>query len=115
MIYVWLAQPCLNYISASIRIGPLYDPPEVDELVASMKTVGDWYTMGLKLGIPTHELDSIKSERSVANQKRRMFNIWLEEAEEAEETPTWDDIIVILKDLGISRPAENIQKRYSMC
>lgn len=55
-----------------------YDLPEVSDLVATLQA-SDWYTIGLKLNVPTFQLDNIKSNyKSYKEQKQEMFRAWLE-------------------------------------
>ena len=91
-------------------LGPLLDPPNEDDLLVCLREIGDWYTMGLKLDIPTQMLDEIKANKGAIEQKREMFRKWLQSRSE----PRWKDILSILDDLGISRPAQDIRSRYGV-
>jgi len=91
----------------------LYDPPRIKELVAVVKTVGDWYTMGLKLGVTTQNLDSLKDIPQPDKQKAGMFKFWMDELKDQGEKPTWQRILDVLRELGIKNPIQIIEKRYS--
>ena len=78
-----------------------------------MKTVGDWYTMGLKLGVTTQNLDSLKDIPQPDKQKGGMFKFWMDELKDQGEKPTWQRILDVLRELGIKNPIQIIEKRYS--
>lgn len=93
---------------------PFYDPPSSECLEELLRNVNTWYTVGLKLGVPTDELDDVNSKwpRSQDNLKRReMFEKWLQSFD---EEPSWAEVAEVLERQGFSKPAEDIRKRYGM-
>ena len=76
-----------------------------------LKEVCDWYGLGIHLGIPTAELDSIRYEPRlcrIQDQKREMFSVWMKELSE----PSWCHIVKALKEIGQERLAHKISLKY---
>lgn len=69
--------------------------------------------MGLKLGMTTQNLDSLKTIQEANQQKAEMFKIWMDELRYKGEGPTWQHILEVLKELGIKNPIQIIERRYS--
>ena len=95
-----------------------YDRPTVEETVTVLRTVTDWYTVGVKLGLPTEELDNIRcSGGSAPEQKRKLARLWLEEEEEEEErqweSPSWDKLRIVLNQQKMIRAVNSIDKLRS--
>lgn len=88
---------------------PLLDPPFEDDVLDSLKSVGDWYTIGLRLEMPTLVLDEIKTNKEIREQKREMIRKWLRDT----NGPSWRHILGILDGLGLTRPAQDIRNRYA--
>ena len=74
-------------------------------LSTELATVIDWYILGLKLGLPKHELDKIDCDyQKNDRRKAEMLDLWLRRTPNA----TWDDVIRALEQMGENRVAENI-------
>lgn len=73
----------------------------------------DWYSVGLKLGLPTVELDEIRYGGSPREQKKKLAGVWLEAIQKQGESPTWGKLCTILEELKMVRAVEIIDKRYS--
>ena len=87
---------------------PLFDPPLENDVLDSLRSIGDWYTIGLRLDLSTLVLDEIKENRGIREQKREMIRKWLQVTNE----PSWKHILGILDGLGLTRPAQVIRDRY---
>lgn len=84
------------------------------DLVATLQGSSDWYTIGLKLNVPTSELDNIKSDyKSYKEQKQEMFRAWLATLIENGIKPTWRLYQDVLKEVKMSRPLQIVNQRYS--
>ena len=84
------------------------------DLVPTLKGCSDWYTVGLKLNVPTYELDNIKtSDKSYADRKQAMFRVWLETLREEGKEPTWKIYQDVLEEVGMTRPLKIVKDRYS--
>ena len=77
--------------------------------------VTDWYSVGLKLGLPTDELDEIRYGGGPREQKKLLAGVWLEAVRRKGEEPTWQRLLAVLAELKMIRAVESINKRYSEC
>ena len=91
----------------SIRSDALYDPPSSEFLEKLLRKAGPLYTVGLKLGVPTDQLDDVDTQ----DQRREMLDVWLQSFT---EEPSWGEVAATLARKGFSKPAEDIRKRYGM-
>lgn len=94
----------------------LYDPPEEEQFAVIMKGVRDWYTIGLKLNIPTDDLDGIKDENptSAYEQKKGLLRVWKSQVQSEGGKPKWQDILDAVKALGITKAVKMIDDCYGM-
>lgn len=76
-------------------------------------SVTDWYTVGLKLGLPTAELDDIRSANGARQQKKMLARVWLCEMRERGETPKWAVLQAILAELNMNKAVAAIEKLCS--
>ena len=73
----------------------------------------DWYTVGLKLNLPTWRLDEVKS-RPRGEQKKELLHCWKEYLQEEEQgLPSWKTLLGIFKELKMARVIQEIESRYS--
>ena len=91
----------------------LYDPPDKEDVASLLYMVTDWYSVGLKLGLPTAELDEIRYGGSPREQKKILAGVWLDAMRRRGETPSWNKLRTILTELKMVRAVESINKRYS--
>ena len=91
----------------------LYDPPSKEDVAHLLYMVTDWYSVGLKLGLPTAELDEIRYGGSPREQKKLLAGVWLEAVRRRGEEPTWQMLRTVLAELKMIRAVESINKRYS--
>ena len=66
--------------------------------------MGPWYTVGLKLGVRTEDVDRQDKAREILGGWLRSFT----------EEPSWGEVAEVLESKGFSKPAEDIRKRYGM-
>ena len=67
----------------------------------------DWHTLGIKLGLPVHNLRRIESNYRVHGldrQRHEMISTWLEYDTEA----SWDKLASALKEMEMHVAAKNI-------
>ena len=74
-------------------------------------SVVDWYTVGLKLGVPTDELDEIRCAGRPKEQKKALARAWLEEKQG--KSPSWLHLRTILSEMKMVKAVEIIDKRFS--
>ena len=90
----------------------LYDPPNKEDVAQLLYMVTDWYSVGLKLGLPTAELDEIRYGGSLKEQKKLLAGVWLEAMRKRGEELTWQKLRTVLAELKMIRAVESINKRY---
>ena len=77
-------------------------------------SVTDWYTVGLRLGLPTAELDDIRSTSGGAKQQKKMLaRVWLDKVREQRETPKWTTLRDILIKLNMNKAVDAIDELCS--
>lgn len=85
-------------------------------MVTALKSVADWYTIGLKLGVAIQDLDEIKTIQGGGQKKKEaMFESWIQELRRNGEEPTWQRILDVLTKLVIEKPIQDIKRRYREC
>ena len=87
--------------------------PTKDDIASVLVSVTDWYSVGLKLGVPTSELDGIRYCGGPTEQKRKLAQLWLDVLREKGESPTWERIRTILEELKMVRAVDKINQLYS--
>ena len=95
------------------------DPPNVEEVAEVLYSVTDWYSVGLKLGVPTTELDDIRCTGGSKEKKKALARVWLEQGSNGEgeqgESPSWSCLHTVLSELNMVKAVELIDKRFSEC
>ena len=87
----------------------LLQDTDAGELSSALKTISDWYRLGLFLGLPKYDLNNI--EKDYQDSKRRMLEMvdrWLRST----PTASWEDVVNALQQMGENRVAENIRQKY---
>ena len=86
-------------------------PLTVSQLLIACKSVTDWHTLGIHLGLTTSQLDNIHQTyhaNGVDRLKTAMFDAWLKSC-----ASSWDNLITALKAMGEHTVASNIEAVYS--
>ena len=66
---------------------------DIVPVLTAVNEVTDWYTLGLKLGIPHHQLEGIRRDGYDENDRRRnMISAWLETGH-----ASWSSLVDALK------------------
>ena len=112
---VYILNTVSDYCPATgpANLEPLYDPPSKEDLTQLLYMVTDWYSVGLKLGLTTDELDEIRYGGGPREQKKQLARVWLEAMRVRGEQPTWQKLRTVLAELKMVRAVENIDKKYS--
>ena len=88
---------------------PATDVLNVRNLSSELETVTDWYQLGFKLGLPTHELRKIQLDYQGSGQRMlQMLDLWLRRTPRA----AWGDVVSALRQIGENRVAESICHKY---
>ena len=81
------------------------------DLVSELQEVTDWYYLGLCLGVPFTELQSIKQDYwHIEERKREVLLAWSEQ-----ETPTWVKVVNVLVEMKKMPLAQQIAQKYGNC
>ena len=80
-------------------------------LTLELHEVIDWFGLGLYLGIPSVELQSIEYEptlHDINERRRKMLSVWLKRLPK----PSWSRVVKALMDLGHETLAQRIAIKY---
>ena len=85
------------------------DTPKVGDLSSELKTVTNWYQLGICLGLQTHELKRIEHDHQ-GNERRKheVLDLWLQRKPDA----GWRDVVSALEQMKENRVAESIRQKY---
>ena len=81
---------------------------ELQHIVIAVQDVGEWYDLGLQLGLPDSTLAAIASHPDVSGHKRRMLSEWLKRDTEA----SWDKLASALSVIGENVVSANVRSRF---
>ena len=83
--------------------------PDVRGLSNSLVDVSDWHQLGIKLGIPSSELNRIEKDyQGNDRQKTETFISWLKRTPRA----SWSDVVSALRQMGENTVAESVRQHY---
>ena len=86
--------------------------PSIDQFAEELSPVSDWYTLGVFLGAPTPELDTIRNEYSKIGVTRCLIELY-KCLEKLGQTPSWGVIVRKLKSMSNNALAEKLHTTYS--
>ena len=81
---------------------------KLQHIVIAVKDVGEWYNLGLQLGLPDSSLAAIASHPDVKGHKRLMLSEWLKYDTEA----SWDKLAGALSVIGENVVSANVRSRF---
>ena len=81
---------------------------KLQHIVIAVKDVGEWYDLGLQLGLPDSSLAAIASHPAVKGHKRLMLSEWLKYDTEA----SWDKLAGALSVIGENVVSANVRSRF---
>ena len=91
------------------------DKPELKDLTSALnKVANEWMTLGVQLGIPKSELNSIEVNCQ-HNPKRcllEMLDVWLKQ--QVDPPPSWTDIVDAVESLGNKQLGEELRKKHGI-
>ena len=80
----------------------------VQQLESELKTVVNWFQLGIQLEIPPDILKAIRSDRrDTAECRLELFMKWKDR-----ERPTWQKVVKALSNIGLNRLAKDISEKY---
>ena len=82
-------------------------------LTALEPVVGEWYMLGLHLGLSDSVVDTIERDyHTTPERKKRMVQRWMSAPQLC---PSWCSLVKALCEVGLNAAAERISMEYSKC
>jgi hypothetical protein len=81
---------------------------KLQHIVIAVQDIGEWYDLGLQLGLPDSALAAIASHPDVRGHKRLMLSEWLKRDMEA----SWDKLAGALSVIGENVMAANVRSQF---
>ena len=85
--------------------------PSIDQFAKVLSKEQDWYSLGVFLGVPSHEINTIKYEYSRISVTRCLVEVY-QCLERLGKAPSWDSIASNLRAIGNNALAEHIDSTY---
>ena len=100
-----------NVLSPSADL--LFPMELIKVLTALEPVVGDWYMLGLHLGLSSSVVDTIERDyHTTPERKKRMVQRWMSTPQLC---PSWCSLVKALRKVGLNTAAERISKEHSKC
>ena len=75
--------------------------------------MGQWYILGLHLGLSDSVVDTIERDyHTTPEKKKRMIQRWMSAPQLC---PSWCSLVKALGEVGLNTAAERISKEHSKC
>ena len=86
-------------------------PMDLIKVLRALKpVVGEWYMLGLHLGLPGRLMDIIEKDyHTTAERKMRVVQRWMSAPQLC---PSWCFLVKALREAGLNTAAERISKEY---
>ena len=82
-------------------------------LTALEPVVGEWYMLGLHLGLSDSVVDTIERDyHTTPERKMRMVQRWMSVPQLC---PSWCSLVKALREVGLNTAAESITEEHSKC
>ena len=82
-------------------------------LTALEPVVGEWYMLGLHLGLSDSVVDTIERDYlTTPKRKTRLIQRWMSAPQLC---PSWCSLVKALRKIGLNTAAERISKEHSKC
>ena len=91
-------------------VAPALDSSALKDLSNLLNSVTDWHALGVKLGVKSHELETI--QRNYPHDTMRCKHEMLAYCLRGANPPTWRDVRDALCQMGEHESAEKIQKKH---
>ena len=86
--------------------------PDIATLCNELTGISDWFTLGLNLGVPHHQLEEVRrnyySVEGLGACRRETLVLWLQRTPNA----SWGDMVGALQQIGENIVAERIEQKY---
>ena len=103
--------PNAGSVNSELEVHAATDVLNVKNLSTELKTITNWYQLGLYLNLQTHDLSKIQQDHAHHGNDRQMMEmlaLWLRRTPNA----TWGDVVNALQQMGENRVAENIRQKH---
>ena len=106
--------PKVQPIGCPLYTAGLLFPMELIKVLTPLEpVVGQWYTLGLYLGLFDSVVDTIERDyHTTPERKKRMIQRWMSAPQLC---PSWCSLVKALRQVGLNTAAERISKEYSKC
>ena len=86
--------------------------PSSSEFLVELKTVTEWYLLGVHLGVPTKDLDDIDTRFGSSKGAKVCLAKVYERYKDRHGSPSWEVILEALKEIDKIALADDISKKY---
>ena len=95
-------------------LADLLFPMELIKVLRDLEpVVGEWYMLGLHLGLSDSVVDTIEKDyHTTPERKKRMVQRWMSAPQLC---PSWYSLVKALRKVGLNTAAGEISKEYSKC
>ena len=79
--------------------------------MSAVRNVSDWHQLGVKLGLEMSQLREIEQSyhvEGVSRMKSEMLDLWLRSTPSA----TWEELVIVLREMGESVVAGEVAVSY---
>ena len=92
-------------------LADLLFPMELIKVLRALESVvGEWYMLGLHLGLPGSVMDMIEKDyHTTAERKMKVVQRWMSAPQ---LWPSWCSLVKALREAGLNTAAESISKEY---
>ena len=112
MLFCACVVPKVQPIGCPLYTADLLFPMEpIKVLTALESVVGEWYMLGLHLGLSDSVVDTIERDyHTTPERRKRMVQRWMSTSKLC---PSWCSLVKALHKVGLNTAAEKISKEYS--
>ena len=102
---------CANSDSSLLSTAAKLEESDLAILCNELTSISDWFTLGLNLGVPHHQLEEVRRNYSVEGLsacRRETLVLWLQRVPNA----SWRDVVAALRQMRENTEAERIEQKY---
>ena len=105
---------CSQSSGYTLYTADLLFPMELIKVLTALEpVVGEWYTLGLHLGLSDSVVDTIERDYHITpERKMRMIQRWMSAPQLC---PSWCSLVKALHKVDLNVAAERISMKYSKC
>ena len=113
-VCMWCPQTASVIQYALSTPADLLFPMELIKVLRALEpVVGEWYMLGLHLGLSDSVVDTIERDyHTTPERKKRMAQRWMSGPQLC---PSWCSLVKALREVGLNTAAERITEEHSKC